>query len=251
MCEEKAAGFHFGAFTCEGCKSFFGRFCNNQTTIPDCKNAYRCVVDKRNRTSCKACRLRKCLAVGMSKSGCRYGRRSNWFKIHCLMQKNAHRAALGQQKAAALRAGGGQHQQAPLPPCAPLYLPSPSSRSPSPVNNSTSSSSPPHQSTPTPSPCSSSSSSSCSPVLAAPQPTPAIYAPIPFPAFPQFSLLDPLALYRLSPLLALSPYLAPSSTSDFQEQLRLLSERRALFEASCSLARAGDEAGKPMDLSVK
>ena len=27
--------------------------------------------------------------VGMSKSGSRYGRRSNWFKIHCLMQKNA------------------------------------------------------------------------------------------------------------------------------------------------------------------
>jgi len=65
--------------------------------------------------------------------------------------------------------------------------------------------------------------------------------------------LDPLALYRLSPLLALSPYLTPS-TSDFQEQLRLLSERRALFEATCSLARStggGEEAGKPMDLSVK
>lgn len=26
--------------------------------------------------------------VGMSKSGSRYGRRSNWFKIHCLMQSN-------------------------------------------------------------------------------------------------------------------------------------------------------------------
>ena len=88
VCEEKAAGFHFGAFTCEGCKSFFGRFCNNQTNIPDCKNSFKCVIDKRNRTSCKACRLRKCLSVGMSKSGCRYGRRSNWFKIHCLMQKN-------------------------------------------------------------------------------------------------------------------------------------------------------------------
>ena len=81
VCDEKAAGFHFGAFTCEGCKSFFGRFCNNQTVIPECKNNYSCVIDKRNRTSCKACRLKKCLGVSMSKSGCRYGRRSNWFKI--------------------------------------------------------------------------------------------------------------------------------------------------------------------------
>lgn len=88
VCEEPAAGFHFGAFTCEGCKSFFGRTCNNQSVIQDCKNNYRCVVDKKNRTACKACRLRKCLMVGMSKSGSRYGRRSNWFKIHCLMQQN-------------------------------------------------------------------------------------------------------------------------------------------------------------------
>ena len=91
VCDEPAAGFHFGAFTCEGCKSFFGRTCNNQSVIAECKNNYRCVVDKKNRTSCKACRLRKCLMVGMSKSGSRYGRRSNWFKIHCLMQKNAQK----------------------------------------------------------------------------------------------------------------------------------------------------------------
>ena len=88
VCEEPAAGFHFGAFTCEGCKSFFGRTCNNQSVIQECKNNYRCTVDKKNRTACKACRLRKCLMVGMSKSGSRYGRRSNWFKIHCLMQQS-------------------------------------------------------------------------------------------------------------------------------------------------------------------
>lgn len=91
VCDEPAAGFHFGAFTCEGCKSFFGRTCNNTSVIQECKNNYRCVVDKKNRTACKACRLRKCLMVGMSKSGSRYGRRSNWFKIHCLMQQSMNK----------------------------------------------------------------------------------------------------------------------------------------------------------------
>lgn len=87
VCGEPAAGFHFGAFTCEGCKSFFGRSYNNINSINDCKNNNKCVINKKNRTACKACRLRKCMLVGMSKSGSRYGRRSNWFKIHCLLQE--------------------------------------------------------------------------------------------------------------------------------------------------------------------
>ncbi|KAI4486084.1 hypothetical protein M0804_006573 [Polistes exclamans] len=92
VCGEPAAGFHFGAFTCEGCKSFFGRTYNNLGSISECKNGGICVINKKNRTACKACRLRKCLMVGMSKSGSRYGRRSNWFKIHCLLQEQTHQA---------------------------------------------------------------------------------------------------------------------------------------------------------------
>lgn len=68
-------------------QSFFGRTYNNLSSISECKNNGDCVINKKNRTACKACRLRKCLLVGMSKSGSRYGRRSNWFKIHCLLQE--------------------------------------------------------------------------------------------------------------------------------------------------------------------
>ncbi|XP_067613612.1 knirps-related protein isoform X2 [Eurosta solidaginis] len=106
VCGEPAAGFHFGAFTCEGCKSFFGRSYNNLSSISDCKNNGECIINKKNRTACKACRLRKCLLVGMSKSGSRYGRRSNWFKIHCLLQEQQ------QQAAAAMAAHHNNQQQA-------------------------------------------------------------------------------------------------------------------------------------------
>ncbi|XP_066942751.1 uncharacterized protein [Macrobrachium rosenbergii] len=88
VCGEPAAGFHFGAFTCEGCKSFFGRTYKNLTSLNDCKNNGRCTINKKTRTSCKSCRLRRCLMVGMSKSGSRYGRRSNWFKMHYLIQNH-------------------------------------------------------------------------------------------------------------------------------------------------------------------
>ena len=133
VCEEPAAGFHFGAFTCEGCKSFFGRTCNNQSVIQECKNNYQCVVDKKNRTACKACRLRKCLLVGMSKSGSRYGRRSNWFKIHCLMQQNIN----GQQQPAAKKASPpgstSSTSTSSLSPTMPLNIwPSPPKTEPSP-----------------------------------------------------------------------------------------------------------------------
>ncbi|EFN63431.1 Knirps-related protein [Camponotus floridanus] len=98
VCGEPAAGFHFGAFTCEGCKSFFGRSYNNLNSIAECKNGGECVINKKNRTACKACRLRKCLHVGMSKSGSRYGRRSNWFKIHCLLQQQQQQQIEQQQQ---------------------------------------------------------------------------------------------------------------------------------------------------------
>lgn len=260
VCEEPAAGFHFGAFTCEGCKSFFGRFCNNQTNIPDCKNNYRCVIDKRNRTSCKACRLRKCLNVGMSKSGCRYGRRSNWFKIHCLMQKNAKSANTGPVLTALPSSPSKPTPTYPFP--SPLQTASVSAFSAASLASSSGAST----SSRSPSPLNTSTDSAGS----SPTPSDSIASPSPFlPFLPAFAAaagavspnplqLDPLAMYRLSPLMAFHPALQQlvqqSTPSDFHEQLRLLAERRALFEASCleAAARAsGIEDSKPIDLSVK
>lgn len=45
--------------------------------------------------------MRKCYTVGMSKGGSRYGRRSNWFKIHCLLQEQQQQAVEAATKAAA------------------------------------------------------------------------------------------------------------------------------------------------------
>ncbi|KAJ1351607.1 hypothetical protein KIN20_007692 [Parelaphostrongylus tenuis] len=56
VCGEPARGFHFGAFTCEGCKGS-------------------------NRTACKSCRFNRCLSVGMSPLNSRFGRRSKYFKV--------------------------------------------------------------------------------------------------------------------------------------------------------------------------
>lgn len=259
VCDEKAAGFHFGAFTCEGCKSFFGRFCNNQTVIPECKNNYLCIIDKRNRTSCKACRLKKCLSVGMSKSGCRYGRRSNWFKIHCLLQRNGQKkervaAPILQQPHPFPRPVIPQptyHQNFQLSPQKPTL----SSRSPSPLNTSNESSS--THSSPSP-------NSEAARVSEIPHSVPKVPYFHPLANHMSMPMFDPMSLYRLSPLIALSPLLAHAQQSpfhgmDFKQTLDLLAERRALFEklkneATCSSPRSNSpepESSLPVDLSVK
>ncbi|XP_064413218.1 nuclear receptor subfamily 1 group I member 2 [Latimeria chalumnae] len=66
VCGDKATGYHFNAMTCEGCKGFFRRAMKRNIHF-SCLFQNSCVVTKANRRQCQACRLKKCLEIGMLK----------------------------------------------------------------------------------------------------------------------------------------------------------------------------------------
>ncbi|XP_037067165.1 nuclear receptor subfamily 1 group I member 3 isoform X1 [Peromyscus leucopus] len=66
VCGDRATGYHFHALTCEGCKGFFRRTVS-KTIGPICPFSGSCEVSKAQRRHCPACRLQKCLNVGMRK----------------------------------------------------------------------------------------------------------------------------------------------------------------------------------------
>ena len=70
VCEESASGYHYGAYTCEGCKSFFKRTVQkNLTSKYVCNCDGKCDVRKSGRSRCQACRLAKCFDAGMVEEG--------------------------------------------------------------------------------------------------------------------------------------------------------------------------------------
>ncbi|NXJ84235.1 NR1I3 protein, partial [Trogon melanurus] len=66
VCGDRATGYHFHVMTCEGCKGFFRRSMIKDVHFT-CPFAQRCPVTKAKRRQCQACRLQKCLDVGMRK----------------------------------------------------------------------------------------------------------------------------------------------------------------------------------------
>merc|ERR1719412_1518980 len=75
ICGDKSSGVHYGVITCEGCKGFFRRSQSSVTNY-QCPRQKNCVVDRVNRNRCQACRLQKCLALGMSRDAVKFGRMS-------------------------------------------------------------------------------------------------------------------------------------------------------------------------------
>lgn len=67
VCSDMASGYHYGVWSCEGCKAFFKRSTQGVEPVYVCPATNSCTIDKQRRKSCQSCRLRKCFAVGMIK----------------------------------------------------------------------------------------------------------------------------------------------------------------------------------------
>ncbi|XP_014672587.1 PREDICTED: nuclear hormone receptor E75-like [Priapulus caudatus] len=74
VCGDKASGFHYGVHSCEGCKGFFRRSIQQKIQYKPCTKNQQCSILRINRNRCQYCRLKKCIAVGMSRDAVRFGR---------------------------------------------------------------------------------------------------------------------------------------------------------------------------------
>uniref|UniRef100_A0A1I8ACE4 Nuclear receptor domain-containing protein n=1 Tax=Steinernema glaseri TaxID=37863 RepID=A0A1I8ACE4_9BILA len=78
VCQDHSSGKHYGIFSCDGCAGFFKRSVRRHRQYV-CKNRGaadegQCIVDKTHRNQCRACRLRKCLEIGMNKEAVQHER---------------------------------------------------------------------------------------------------------------------------------------------------------------------------------
>ncbi|XP_065208873.1 longitudinals lacking protein, isoforms H/M/V-like isoform X3 [Planococcus citri] len=64
ICGDKSIGKQYGAYTCDGCKSFFRRSVRSKS-VYTCMFGGSCVITTLNRNHCRYCRMMKCLEVGM------------------------------------------------------------------------------------------------------------------------------------------------------------------------------------------
>nr|ASL70490.1 nuclear receptor [Brachionus rotundiformis] len=103
VCSDAASGYHYGVYSCEGCKAFFKRSTQGDTPAYVCPATNTCTIDKQRRKSCQSCRLMKCFAVGMTKTTSKRERKQ-------YNKKNSDKVNMNKMPAKA-NANGDQCQQ--------------------------------------------------------------------------------------------------------------------------------------------
>ncbi|KAL3866257.1 hypothetical protein ACJMK2_043571 [Sinanodonta woodiana] len=67
VCGDVSSGKHYGILACNGCSGFFKRSVRRKLIYRCQAGTGMCLVDKAHRNQCQACRLKKCLQLGMNK----------------------------------------------------------------------------------------------------------------------------------------------------------------------------------------
>ncbi|XP_046680983.1 nuclear hormone receptor E75 isoform X3 [Homalodisca vitripennis] len=101
VCGDKASGFHYGVHSCEGCKGFFRRSIQQKIQYRPCTKNQQCSILRINRNRCQYCRLKKCIAVGMSRDAVRFGRVPKREKARILAAMQQSTNSRTQEKAVA------------------------------------------------------------------------------------------------------------------------------------------------------
>ncbi|XP_030639631.1 nuclear receptor ROR-alpha A [Chanos chanos] len=114
ICGDKSSGVHYGVITCEGCKGFFRRSQSSSVSY-SCSRQSNCPIDRASRNRCQSCRLKKCVAQGMSRDAVKFGRMSKRQRDSLFAEVERHRQ---QQR---LQSSPGEAQ--PVPPYRPIKEP--------------------------------------------------------------------------------------------------------------------------------
>ncbi|EDO39982.1 predicted protein [Nematostella vectensis] len=98
VCNDKATGYHYGVFTCEGCKGFFKRTVQKQLEYT-CRGNQDCDINQHTRNRCQYCRFEKCVKSGMLKQAVRDDRTPGGRHRHASLQDHRQKKQKLQGKA--------------------------------------------------------------------------------------------------------------------------------------------------------